>query len=218
MGLFDYDNTLFDLLQLPSGLDKDTVISLILTECSDMEVLYPNATVLKNLIGVWSVASQYTWETLYKTTILQYDPITNYDRTETRTLTSAAAGNSTDSGSDAVTSVDSGTDRSTIDTTNTGSVAGFESSSAAPFTDKDKEVVDTDTSTTYGKTNTNTTQYGHITNNTYNKNDSETIRAVGNIGVTTSQQMINQEREVALFNIYDSIVTDFKKRYCILVY
>ena len=39
----------------------------------------------------------------------------------------------------------------------------------------------------------------------------------GNIGVTTTQEMIKQEREIIL-NIYDVIIEDFKNRFCILIY
>ena len=43
-------------------------------------------------------------------------------------------------------------------------------------------------------------------------------RAWGNIGVTTSQQMLTQEREVANFNIYQIIIDDFKDRFCLQLY
>lgn len=43
-------------------------------------------------------------------------------------------------------------------------------------------------------------------------------RAYGNIGVTTTQQMIEAQREVVLFNMIDTIVNDFKKRFCLMVY
>lgn len=43
-------------------------------------------------------------------------------------------------------------------------------------------------------------------------------RVHGNIGVTTAQQMITQEREIALFNLYDLIVEEFKCEFCVLVY
>lgn len=42
--------------------------------------------------------------------------------------------------------------------------------------------------------------------------------ARGNIGVTTTQQMIEAQREVVLFNMIDTIVNDFKKRFCLMVY
>ena len=40
----------------------------------------------------------------------------------------------------------------------------------------------------------------------------------GNIGITTTQQMIKEEREVNEFNIYDYIINDFKQRFCLLIY
>lgn len=40
----------------------------------------------------------------------------------------------------------------------------------------------------------------------------------GNIGVTTTQQMIKEEREIAVFNVMDVIIDDFKKRFCLLIY
>lgn len=43
-------------------------------------------------------------------------------------------------------------------------------------------------------------------------------RRGGNIGVTMTQQLIEAEREVDKFNIYDFIVDSFKRRFCILVY
>lgn len=51
-------------------------------------------------------------------------------------------------------------------------------------------------------------------------NESETITRTekGNIGVTTTQQMIKEERQIAEFNLYDYIAEDFKNRFCLLVY
>lgn len=40
----------------------------------------------------------------------------------------------------------------------------------------------------------------------------------GNIGVTSSQQLIREEREIAEYNIYDAIASDFKNRFCVMVY
>lgn len=217
LGLYQWDNTLFSLLSLPEGLDKETLVDFILAECSDLEILYPNPEVLKGLIGVWSATEQYTWGKLYATMQLQYNPIDNYDRTETRTLASQAAGNSTDGGTDTVTSADTGSDSTTGSSTNINQVKAFDTA-ANTFTDREKDTVSNSGSTTYGKTNTNTTRYGHTNNNTYSKNDTENIRAYGNIGVTTTQQMIEQERETAKFNIFQVILDEFKQRFCVLVY
>ena len=40
----------------------------------------------------------------------------------------------------------------------------------------------------------------------------------GNIGVTTTQQMLKEEREIADYNVTDVIVQSFKKRFCIMIY
>ena len=45
-----------------------------------------------------------------------------------------------------------------------------------------------------------------------------TGRAFGNIGVTTTQQMIQQERETVLFNMYKVITDSFVDRFCLMVY
>ena len=45
-----------------------------------------------------------------------------------------------------------------------------------------------------------------------------TGRIHGNIGVTTTQQMIEEERRVAKFNITDYIIDSFKRRFCLLIY
>ena len=40
----------------------------------------------------------------------------------------------------------------------------------------------------------------------------------GNVGVTTSQQMVQEELSVARNNIYTIIIDDFKKKFCLSVY
>ena len=56
--------------------------------------------------------------------------------------------------------------------------------------------------------------------NTTNSSYSSTHKAhlYGNIGVTTSQEMIEEERKVVRFNILDEIAQDFKRKFCVLIY
>ena len=53
---------------------------------------------------------------------------------------------------------------------------------------------------------------------TANRTNTRTAEISGNIGVTTTQEMIKQERDVLNFNIYDIIAHQFKERFCIMVY
>lgn len=50
------------------------------------------------------------------------------------------------------------------------------------------------------------------------RNSEHNMRAYGNIGVTTTQQMIEQEREVVKFNLVDYIVDSFKQNFCVMCY
>lgn len=43
-------------------------------------------------------------------------------------------------------------------------------------------------------------------------------RETGNIGVTTTQQMIKEEREISEFSFYKYIAESFKQEFCIMIY
>lgn len=45
-----------------------------------------------------------------------------------------------------------------------------------------------------------------------------TGRSYGNIGVTTTQQMIEQERRISEFDMDHVIIQEFKKIFCLLIY
>lgn len=50
------------------------------------------------------------------------------------------------------------------------------------------------------------------------RGETRTRTESGNIGVTSTQSMIREEREVADFSIYKVITQDFKEEFCLLVY
>lgn len=56
------------------------------------------------------------------------------------------------------------------------------------------------------------------TDNDETHSDFRTMRAYGNIGVTTTQEMIKQEREIVQFNLCEYIVESFKHEFCLYVY
>ena len=377
LGLYNWDNTIFDLMQIPQALDKDTLVQNLLAETAELEVLYPNPAIFKHLVGVWSDKQIDIWNRLYATTQYEYNPIENYNRYETGS--DSGAGTTTHSGTDTTTETTThgGTDGRTEaittggkDTVNmsrqdggtetesgTGSVeyggkdtldmsrrdggtesrsgtvnmeqggsedeenttqlntsgsdtvtgtqtaghwiAGFDSQPSGTddgLVKQTRDQTDNETVTTYGKqeagngdktttfgktedtTSSETTTFGKTETNkdetTYGKTeDSENSRtttfgktetnqdettygktenvqetktygetinkqgglthgeqvattnegehelhAHGNIGVTTTQKMIKEQRQVDLFNLYDIIIEDFKMRFCILIY
>ena len=84
------------------------------------------------------------------------------------------------------------------------------------------DITDPDTTTIQGDaSNPNTIESGHAPNekdtNTIVRNPRE-LHAFGNIGVTTSQQMLQSELDVALFNVYKKITNMYMCELCIPVY
>lgn len=350
LGLYNWDSSVFDLMRIPDALDKNTLVQNLLAETAELEVLYPNPVVFKNLVGIWSIKQLDIWNRLYKTTQYEYNPIENYNRYETGT--DSGTGRTTHSGTDTTTETTThgGTDGRVVNTshggkdtldmtrreggtegktgtigmeqggteavatskreggseseqtsstvrlggedTTTGAdtkghwIAGFDTLQTTAQNDglikqtRDQDDATTTTeygktetgtgskTTTFGKTNTDTetTTFGKTedtdtsetitfgkteTNKdetTYGKteavqetktygetetrsggmthgeqiattNDGEhELHAHGNIGVTTTQKLIREQRDIDLFNLYDIIIEDFKMRFCILVY
>lgn len=189
-GLYNYKDTLFNEFNVPDGMDKQIAIDTICMRSREMEVLYPNLEFFALRIGMWSRKHQYNWKKLYDTTLLEYNPIENYDRMEEWNDTD------TESGSSTVTN----------EIMNTGTVTEQNTAFNAGLADHAKEISDNDT-----------TNNG-AANNKRDAKHSRSGRAHGNIGVTTSQQMIQSEREVAIFNIYDIIAESFVENFCLMVY
>lgn len=112
MGLYNYDPTVLDMMQFPEGFSdaqKTTVKENILVECAELEFLYPAPDVAKMIIGIWSKKEVPYWTRVYNASLLEYNPIENYRRNETETVsdgrTEEHSGTdvNTASGSDALT-------------------------------------------------------------------------------------------------------------------
>lgn len=86
LGLYQYDPTIFDGLQLPSELDKDEFINNLLVEYAGLEVLYPNADLIKSVIASWSKIRIDTWTRMQEVMYKQYDPFINIRRDEERII------------------------------------------------------------------------------------------------------------------------------------
>lgn len=203
LGLYEFDPTVFDNLELPVGVDKEIVVDNILMDLAELELLYPSADMMRFAIGAWSRKMSPIWVKLYETTQYEYNPIENYDRRE--------EWNNTDTKDDTITSISRGSSESTnggSDST-TDKVAAYNSSN---MENRESSV------TTYGGTNTssnNNTMTNSVLGSLKVKRDGHIH---GNIGVTTTQEMIESQRKVVEFNIVSRIVNDFKDRFCLLVY
>lgn len=247
-------------------------------------------TIKKMVVNLYN-AKKYTYEHLYNSTLLKYEPIENYDRTETITETttrdttgSADYGVQTTESSATTTGVDGAqkNENTTADSMEYGETttiikdkltkSGSERSTDSGKKMSERTVAPYDSETYYNqekttdsfdklshvnefldrvdqtdstvnvptktdnktttvvenigeKTNTQTNtmqQQQHAHTDTTSGNEEVTHkhenRTHGNIGVTTSQQMLESEREVALFNFIGIIAHDIIKLIAICIY
>lgn len=219
LGLYQREPTLFDELELPGSMNKDVLIDNILYEAAPLEAYYPDPNFMKFMIGRWSFMNQSVWQKLYDTTVLEYNPIFNYDRTEEWSENEQMLDKRMLSGTERETSTDnsSGEIRSSGTVQSELNVSGYNESSYVPR----EQTIETPNTLT-----SNTSETDRIVS--IDKNDTENMdrkrdnirtgRAFGNIGVTTTQQMIQQERETVLFNMYKVITDSFIERFCLMIY
>ena len=159
LGLYRYNDQLFDGMRLPNGVDRDTLINNLLSETAEFEIIYPDPEFLANIITVWSAKELSVWEKLENTLHYDYDPISNYDRHEESTNTGESL----------------------------GKVAGYNAENLVNSSGASTDV-------------------------------KRKARMWGNIGVTSTQKLIAEERKVSKFNIYDYIIESFIRRFCLLIY
>ena len=137
VGMYNWNNTLFDGMAYPSGFDssdKQLFVNNLVMECAELEVLYSDWDFLKAAIDLWSQKELITWERIYQLSIIQYNPIENYNRTEKTNVQNRGA--MTHSGTDSVagsgndSDVASGYD-SVVGSGNTSDVASGNTSDVA---------------------------------------------------------------------------------------
>lgn len=195
-GIYQYDNTIFDLLSLPEGIDKETLVDNLIVRSGDFEVMYPDADFLKLSIGAWSRKWQPTFIRWISALNLEYDPLENYNRYE----------HWTDNKDSQVYGAAIGSTSGATDSTNTNKASADDAGN--DFTAKDQtEIHGTDSGSTLSNTS-----------NTVDDNNEHDGRIHGNIGVTTSQQMLKSELDIGYWNIYEKITDIFLTEFVIPVY
>ena len=231
MGLYNYNPKIFDDLTLPEGIDKETVIDNILMECYDFELLFPSYNLMKIGIRTWSKTELPIWEKLYNTENLEYNPIWNVDGdiTETREVTREKSGqdnrvlNIVGDDNDVTTGVNNTDTVVESSGENTHSEAGYNETDLV-ITEKDENSSESTTNVDSSFTENRSGNHRETQNNDGSNSENETVgeslhtRRTGNIGVTTTQQMIREERDVVTFSTIKYITDSFKKRFCLLVY
>ena len=251
IGMYNYDETLFDGLTLPEGYEKDLLVNEILMRSGEFDALYPSVPFMKTQISFWGRKHYRTFDKWIQALDIEYDPLNNYDRTEeytdTHTGASSAKTEANYNEDKTLNLQDKRTadlnEKTTLDTVDTTEqirdgeterqVSGYDVSTYSPAekttSDSGKSTIDKDGTIDLDTTGTDTTDHtgtdktnikGTLadTLSTENRTIKHEARLFGNIGVTTSQQMLQAELDVQRFNLYEQIADLFVEEFCIMVY
>lgn len=242
---------IFSGLNVPSAITRQDLIDRILIRSMPFECVYPNAQYLQAAIANWSNVHARTFQKWCDALAIAYDPLNNYDRTETLTESGLESRirkhdervNDTTSASDDTetlrkggqnsTTIGSTKDNTNVDNTTTDSVSAYDSGS---WSNANKSVTGTGTANTGANmqgiighdSDETSTQTDHVGNRTADTKGGEnenainsrshSMRAFGNIGVTTSQQMLQAELDIDAWNVYEHITDLFIDEFCVLLY
>ncbi len=190
MNLLQLDNKLLDEYPIDERIDRDLLNAEIMRECGNMTPLYTDTTTFKYFTGIWFKSYAKIIKELIDTTEYEYNPIENYDRYE--------EGN-----------IEYDNKKGTKQTrtrkpniTNETKTSAYNSDNYQPQS-----------------TNTETGNESEIIENSGNDTDTEKrkLHIHGNIGVTTTQNMIDSQRNSVQFNIYKWIVSKYSSQMFVLV-
>lgn len=97
-GMWNYDNSLFNEIDVDARLNKNLLITYIMQYCADNEVLYPNPDILKMCVNAFFQARKDNYARIIDALTAEYNPIENTDRYESRIINSDTSGSSSSTG------------------------------------------------------------------------------------------------------------------------
>lgn len=157
----------------------------------DNENVASNTDMVKqasDYIALYGKSHKYEYDKLVDTLSLEYNPIENYSMVE----------KGTDTRTPNITQTNKGKNTNTV---------GLDTSITIGKTTFDKsDSFINDSKTTNTGTNTDTQDIDTTVTTAGNEKTVHEFTRSGNIGVTTSQQMIQSERELAMFSVVDMFV------------
>lgn len=190
--------SLFDGLQVPKEVNKDTVIEYLLSETMELEVMISSGPVMARALAAYSAAMLPSWTRYAKALGLEYNPLDTDERT--RTLEHSGEDSNTRSPNLTTTGQNNGSDSTTRE------VVGFDS---AQLQNAEKNTTQLGTGNTITSTGTDKTE------GTNKYTDTETYQ--GRAG-KSAQSLVTAEIALASENIVVKIVDDIKQKFCLLVY
>lgn len=198
------NDSIFKDMPFPAGLDKEVFADTVLLDAGEFGSLYGDPNYLKYAVTKWGHKYRDTFQKWADVWLAEYNPLHNFDRHEEYTDNGSNVSRTEQSNSANNSSFSSGSGENTL------TVSAYDS---ADWSNKDKTAVK-NSDTIQGSSNgtaeikntgsNETTHDGHL---------------YGNIGVTTTQQMMASEVEARrALNPYQLMVDLFIQNFTIPVY
>ena len=196
LGLHKYsDGDIWEDLEFPEGIDKETAINEILRQCSEFCLLYPDLDYIKPAITAWGRKWYFTFEKWITVINTEYEPLWNLDVHIDIDDDGSKSGDK--SGSTSASPEISGS--------NTHQNAAYD---AEDFKNAEKDIRSDES----GSSGSSSEEWSEADQN------SHTEYRRGNQGITQSQQMLLSELDVRTWNIYQHIADIFANEFCITLY
>lgn len=202
--MYNWDNSLLSPIgqNISNQINPGILQDYILYRYGDYGVIITDIDFLKSSINNWCMVNTEKWKNLFATTQYDYNPIHNYDRTEEVTETITTTDNTTAEKNSTNTNTNSSNQSGNSQT----SKAAFNAVTSATMqpveNSQNSQEISGNTSDTYN----DKTSYENIGSNTRTLN----TKTQGNIGVTTTQEMIQAERDILQYNLYTVISDEFR--------
>lgn len=201
---------LFDGILLPNGIDKETLVNKIVYDNWDLQPKILDFDLLKKMIENHFKIRYTSYSKIFEALESEYNPLHNFDRYEVKDEDTHLNQDRTRSNTNTNTIVDS---QETNGTDNTENLTSAYNSIAYQPREKTNNSFNNTTTT---NTSTNALDSEKEQNEHTNKYTTNN-HLYGNIGVTTSQQMLESEIKLRLENdIYTLICLDFRKEFMLL--
>lgn len=223
-------------VEVPAPLQAETLKTQIVFRCGLLEPVYTEPEIMQAAISQFFKREQWNITHLVNIILAEYSPIENTDRyseketTQGGTRKVSTSGKDKHSGTDERDITNSGMDqtdtRHTGDDITTNTVSAFNSSSYQPDSRSDLQYGHVENEALiHGHRIDDDLKYGHTidrsgsTNEETSGSDKYVEHTHGNIGVTTNQEMIEQELQLLRhFDVYDWIAAKLENELFIQVY
>lgn len=187
----------FNDIVLDERLNKEDLYNMILTEYMNMLVLYANPQLFKTTVKLFFLKNKDRISDLIDTTVLNYDPLENYSTVETGKLDRTGTKGFTQADNRTENIVREGDTTSTHYVSAFNNVQGEDVEQNRDVIKAKEKVVDTENYTSAQDTNT--------------KDNEETRDTKKGITNLTYQDLVEKQRKVVQFSIYEWILKEFAK-------